>query len=77
MYAIRSYYGYVVTGGRLVGGASSFSHGDLVFANPTVQGGMVTEEDLTLANGNVSVIIGTVDGNDLIVNITRQGVYSS
>lgn len=67
--------GEVILSGRLLGAGTAFAHNDLLFADPNVVGGKIKDDDLVLTGGNVSVILGTIDGNDLLVNIQRQGIY--
>jgi len=69
--------GKIVTNGRLIGAGTSFTHNHLLFANPLVAGEKISETLLSLTTGNVSVIIGTVDGNDLLINLNRQGEVSN
>jgi len=69
--------GKVVMSGRLENAGISFTHGDLIFADPTSSGNKISESSLSLTQGNVSVIIGTIDGDDLLVNLNRQGIFSN
>lgn len=69
--------GGIVMSGRLPGAGIGFTHGKLIWADPDVVGGRIAEDAVALTTGNVSVIIGTVDGDDLLVNIMWQGIYST
>lgn len=65
--------GRIITDGFAPGLGSSFSHRDVLYADPSTPGGVVAQSSLVLASGNMAVKLGIVEGNDLLVRINSEG----